>query len=95
MGRVAPQQRIASAHVVLQGRYGDVRCYAQQRGVYRQWVYREAAWVQEVLTHSPAQCERLRTHVRQLQQRPLSSLRSPLSWEDIHWFLVFHLASST
>ena len=69
MGMVAPQQRIASAHVVLHGRYGDVSCYAQQRGVCRQWVYREAAWVQEVLTHSSEECERLRTHVRQLQQR--------------------------
>jgi hypothetical protein len=69
MGMVAPQQRIASAQVVLQGRYGDVSRYAQQRGVCRQWVYREAAWVQEVLTHSPQECQRLRTHVRQLQQR--------------------------
>jgi hypothetical protein len=69
MGIVALPQRIASAQVVFQGRYGDVSRYAQQRGVCRQWVYREAAWVQEVLTHSPEECERLRTQVRQLQQR--------------------------
>ena len=69
MGMVVPQQRIASAHVVLHGRYGDVICYAQQRRVCRQWVYREAAWVQQVLTHSPEECQRLRTQVRQLKQR--------------------------
>jgi hypothetical protein len=69
MAMVAPQQRIASAQVVLQGRYGDVSRYAQQRGVCRQWVYREAAWVQEVLTPSPEECQRLRTQVRQMQQR--------------------------
>jgi hypothetical protein len=45
MGMVAPQQRIASAFVVVCGRYGDVRRYAQQRGICRQSVYRESAWV--------------------------------------------------
>jgi hypothetical protein len=69
MGMVAAQQRIASAYAVFHGRYGDVRHYAQQRGVCRQWVYREAAWVQEVLTHQAAQRERLRAQVRQLEQR--------------------------
>ena len=42
MGMVAPQQRIASAYFVIFGHYGDVSRYAQERGVCRQWVYREA-----------------------------------------------------
>jgi len=69
MGIVAPSLRIASAYVVMHGRYGDVCRYAQQRGVCRQWVYREAAWVQDVLTRSREERQRLRAHVRQLQQR--------------------------
>lgn len=69
MGMVAPQQRIASAYAVFHGRYGDVSHYAQQRGVCRQWVYREAAWVQDVLTHQQEEREQLRAQVRQLQER--------------------------
>jgi hypothetical protein len=69
MGMVAPQQRIASAYFVLHGRYGDVSHYAEQRGVCRQWVYREAAWVQQVLTETQAECTRLRVQVRQLEQQ--------------------------
>jgi hypothetical protein len=70
MGMPAAQQRIASAYAVFHGRYGDVRHYAQQRGACRQWVYRQAAWVQEVRTHQAAELERLRAQVRQLEQRP-------------------------
>ena len=43
MAIVAPEQRIASAFFVLHGRYGEVTRYAQERGVCRQWIYREAA----------------------------------------------------
>jgi hypothetical protein len=60
---------MASAFVVLFGHYGDVRRYAQQRGVCRQWVYREAAWVQQHLDAAPATIDQLRQQVRQLQQR--------------------------
>ena len=35
MGMVVPQQRIASAFVVVCGHYGDVRRYAQERGICR------------------------------------------------------------
>ena len=49
MDMVASQQRIASAYVVFHGRYGDVSRYAQQRGVCRQWVYRQAGQVQQHL----------------------------------------------
>ncbi len=69
MGMVAAQQQIASAYVVGHGRYGDVSRYAQQRGVCRQWVYREAARVQDVLTHQPGELEQLRADVQQLQQQ--------------------------
>jgi len=45
MGLVVPTQRIASAFTVVFGRYGDVSRYAADRGVCRQSVYRESAWV--------------------------------------------------
>jgi hypothetical protein len=69
MGMVAPQQRIASAFFVIHGQYGDVGRYAQERGVCRQWVYREAGWVRQVLTERQVELERLRARVRQLEQR--------------------------
>jgi hypothetical protein len=64
MGMVAPQQRIASAFVVVCGRYGDVRRYAQQRGICRQSVYRESAWVLANLAG-----DRWRQQVADLQQQ--------------------------
>jgi hypothetical protein len=45
MSMVAPQQGIASAFTVVFGHYGAVSRYAAQRGVCRQSVYRESAWV--------------------------------------------------
>jgi hypothetical protein len=69
MGMVAPQQWIASAYVVFHGRYGDVSRYAEQRGVCRQWVYREATRVQDSLTQESAELKRLHTQVGRLQQR--------------------------
>jgi hypothetical protein len=66
---VAPQQRIASAFFVIHGQYGDVSRYARQRDVCRQWVYREAAWVNQVLSESQQQLESLRARVRQLEER--------------------------
>ena len=49
MGMVAPQQRIASAFVVIFGQHGSVTQYAEERGICRQWVYREADWLQNRL----------------------------------------------
>ena len=69
MGMVAPQQRIASAFFVIHGNYGDVSRYARERGVSRQWVYREAAWLQEQLTATQRELEVLRVQMRQLQER--------------------------
>jgi hypothetical protein len=55
MGMVVPQQRIASAFTVVFGRYGDVSRYAAERGVCRQAVYRESAWVLATLEGCPWQ----------------------------------------
>jgi hypothetical protein len=68
MGMVALQQRIASAYVVCQGRYGDVSRQAARRGVCRQWLYREAAGVRQVLTRHPEELARLRAQLRQARQ---------------------------
>src|SRR5712692_8217884 len=69
MGMVAPQQRIASAFFVFFGAYGDVSRYAQERGVCRQWVYREAAGLQDVLTGQQQELQRLRVEVKELKER--------------------------
>jgi hypothetical protein len=69
MGMVAPQQRIASAYFVLFGAHGDVTRYAETRGVCRQWVYREAGWLQEVLANKQAQLAALQQRVQELEQQ--------------------------
>src|SRR5579864_7333306 len=69
MGMVAPQQRIASAFFVLFGNYGDVTRYAQQRGVCRQWVYREATTLQQALDQQQQTIARLQTRLQQLEQQ--------------------------
>jgi len=71
MAIVATAPRIASAAVVLAHRYGDVSRHARQRGVSRQWVYREAHWVVDRLESQPVRQERdrLRQRVRHLEQR--------------------------
>ena len=71
MGKVAPHQRIASAFAVVCGRYGAVSRQAQARGICRQSVYRESAWV---LTQLDGQRWRqrladLQRQLRQSQQR--------------------------
>ena len=72
MGMVAPQQRIASAYFVIFGNYGDVTRYAEERGVCRQWVYREAGWLQDFLAAKQAQAEALEQRVQELQQKNLA-----------------------
>ena len=47
-------QHVASAAAVLCGRYGDVTRRAQQRGVFRQTLYREAHAVARALDPQPA-----------------------------------------
>ena len=68
MGMVASRQRIASAFFVFCGQYGDVRSYAEERDVCRQWVYREAAWVSKALTSQVEELKQLRLQVKQLRQ---------------------------
>ena len=58
MSIVGPQQRLASAFLVQFGKYGDVTGYARERGVCRQWVYREAADVRATLDDSPCRQEK-------------------------------------
>ena len=60
MGMVAPQHRIASAFVVVCGHYGDVSRYAQERGICRPSVYREAAGVLATLEHFADGCSERR-----------------------------------
>jgi hypothetical protein len=69
MGMVALQQRIASAFFVTHGDYGDVSRYAHERDVCRQWVYREAAWIQQVLSEGQQERECLRARVRELEEQ--------------------------
>lgn len=71
MGMVAAEQRIASAFVVVCGRYGDVRRYAQERGICRQSVYRESAWVLAKLESNRwrQQAAHLQQQLRQARQR--------------------------
>jgi hypothetical protein len=69
MGMVAPPQRIASAYFVFFGGYGDVTRYAEERGVCRQWVYREASRLQQSLSESEQTIAELQERLRQAQQQ--------------------------
>jgi hypothetical protein len=69
MGMVAPRQRIASAYFVFCGKYGDVSRYAQQRGVCRQWVYREADQLHDFLEKKQREIEVLQQHIRELTEK--------------------------
>jgi hypothetical protein len=79
MGMVALERRIGSAFVVNCGNYGDVSHFAVQQRVSRQWVYREAKQVTDILrngTQIQQEMDRLRSentalreNVAQLRQR--------------------------
>jgi hypothetical protein len=71
MGMVAFHRRIGSAFVVTAGQYGDVGRFAQEQGVSRQWVYREAKQVMVTLagTQTRQEIDRLKTEVAQLRQQ--------------------------
>ena len=69
MSIVASPPAIASAYVVMFGQYGDVRRYAAERGVCRQWVYREAAALQQALAEPPQTIARLEARVRELERQ--------------------------
>lgn len=69
MGMVASPQRIASAYFVFFGSYGEVRRYAQERGICRQWVYREASGLQQKLAEQQQTIEQLQARVQELEQQ--------------------------
>src|SRR6266404_1207923 len=71
MDMVVSRQRIASAYFITQGPRGSISQQAQQRGVSRQRIYRESAWVQQQFATPDWQRERqaLRQQVAELQQR--------------------------
>src|SRR5205823_6295526 len=69
MGMVAPLPQIASAYFVVYGQYGEVSRYAKERGVCRQWVYREADGLRNSLATSRAKINALEQRVRELEQR--------------------------
>jgi hypothetical protein len=68
MGMVGFQQQIASAFVVLHGQYGDVTRLAQQRGVSRQWIYRQANALEHALATAQQHNDQLRQQLRQAHQ---------------------------
>jgi hypothetical protein len=69
VGMIAPQQRIASAFFVFCGKYGDVTRYAQERGVCRQWIYREAEALQQSLVTTRQQLEEAREQLWQEREQ--------------------------
>jgi hypothetical protein len=80
MGMVAASRRIGSAFVVVWGHYGDVSRFAQEQGISRQWVYREAEQVARALdgTQTRQQIERLQGEVARLR-RQVAELQQRLS----------------
>ncbi len=60
MGMVALRRGIGSAYFVNGGRYGDVSRFAQEQGVSRQWVYREAKQVTAIVEGTQTQQEMAR-----------------------------------
>ncbi len=68
---VPPSPRIASAYAVHFGPYGAITQLARQRGVCRQWLYREAAWVSATLAGTASQADRQDLHqrLRELEQQ--------------------------
>jgi len=77
---VALRRRIGSAFVVVCGQYGDVSWFAQDQGVSRQWVYREAQQVATALEgrQTRQQIEALQSEVAQLRQQ-VADLQESLS----------------
>jgi hypothetical protein len=66
---VVPEQRLASAFFVLYGKYGDVTRYAQERGVCRQWIYREADALRNALATAQQEIDQLRQQLRQAHEQ--------------------------
>lgn len=71
MGMVAPCRGIGSAFFVGFGKYGDVSRFAQEQGVSRQWIYREARQVADTLggESSRQEIQRLKDEVASLREQ--------------------------
>jgi hypothetical protein len=69
MDMVVPSQRIASTYFVLFGEYGDVTRHAEQRGVCRQSVYREATTLLQALAQRQQTLEQLQARVQALEEQ--------------------------
>jgi hypothetical protein len=71
MGMVALDRRIGSAFFVSRGPHGAVTRFAQQEGVSRQWVYREAAVASVLLegTQTRQQVEGLESEIAALREQ--------------------------
>lgn len=82
MDMVASRQRIASAYFITQGPHGSISQQAEQRGVSRQRLYREADWVQQQFVTPDWQCERqaLLQQVCDLKQR-VAELEKQQPWQ--------------
>jgi hypothetical protein len=65
---VAATQQIASAYQVHFGHYGDVTRHAHERGVCRQWIYRESQQLLEALETAPQHLKNLQQQIEQAQQ---------------------------
>jgi hypothetical protein len=81
MDMVASRQRIASAFFTNEGPRGSISGHARRRGVSRQRVYRESAWVHQQLVTPDWQLERqaLQQHVHDLKQR-VADLEKQQRW---------------
>ena len=81
MDMVVSRQRIASAFLTNDGPRGSICRQARQRGVSRQRIYRESAWVHRQLLIPDWQRERqaLQQEVRDLKQR-IAELEKRQRW---------------
>ncbi len=69
MGMVAPQREIASAFYVFCGQHGDVSRYAQDQGVSRQRVYREANRLQNFPAEAQQKIQSLEQCIQKLKHQ--------------------------
>jgi polyhydroxyalkanoate synthesis regulator phasin len=81
MDMVVSRQRIASAFLTKDGPRGSISRHARQRGVSRQRIYRESAWVHRQLVMPDWQAERRALHeqVDHLKQR-VAELENQQRW---------------
>jgi hypothetical protein len=74
MGMVAPEQRIASAYVIAFGEHGEITQQAFDRGISRQRVYRDHAFVVAALAGTAWERERAerQRRIQELEERSVA-----------------------